>query len=90
MINIKYCFKHLLTNSLYIITGFDLKFYFLKYEIPVCISEKVIEIVDKLSMQHCIKIYFTYCENDDLDVLRIIMAIIIRPNLLMLMNIFQS
>ena len=50
---------------------------------PVCISEEVIEIVDKLSKQHFMKINFTYCKNNNLDVIRIVMVIIIRPNLLM-------
>ena len=35
------------------------------HEIPVCISEEVIEIVDKLSKQHFIKIYYTHCENNN-------------------------
>ena len=47
-----------------------------------------IEIVDKKSKQHCIDIYLIYSENDNLDVIRIFMVIIIRPNFSILMNIF--
>ena len=47
-----------------------------------------IEIVRKKSKQYCINIYLIYCENDNLDVIRIVMVKIIRPNFLILMNIF--
>ena len=51
-----------------------------------CFLEKIYEYFK----QHCIHMYLKYCENNNLNVIRNVLVIIFRPNVLILINIFQK